>query len=183
MEKDDKGSTMIRMGVSGWMFLLVPAYPGCPGSKAVKRSLLFECMWLLSMLWCYLFYVRNSIWREKNWILVLACSLSGVRSQRCNDLQMASLTQLSTKRRINHSANCAMACPPQVWMHFGIVAGIWYYAVRLLWTYVTCFAQFIVHDEKMHWTRHFQFMMIWSNISIFYRALAPMAFGTWPPNA
>ena len=32
--------TMIRMGVSGWMFLLVPAYPGCPGSKAVKRSLL-----------------------------------------------------------------------------------------------------------------------------------------------
>ena len=40
MEKDDKGSTMIRMGVSGWMFLLVLAYPGCPGSKAVKRSLL-----------------------------------------------------------------------------------------------------------------------------------------------
>ena len=40
MEKDDKGSTMIRMGVSGWMILLVPAYPGCPGSKAVKRSLL-----------------------------------------------------------------------------------------------------------------------------------------------
>jgi len=38
MEKDDKGSMMIRMGVSGWMFLLVPAYPGCPGSKAVKRS-------------------------------------------------------------------------------------------------------------------------------------------------
>ena len=40
MEKDDKGSTMIRMGVSGWKFLLVPAYPGCPGSKAVKRLLL-----------------------------------------------------------------------------------------------------------------------------------------------
>ena len=40
MEKGDKGSTMIRMGVSGLMFLLVPAYPGCPGSKAVKRSLL-----------------------------------------------------------------------------------------------------------------------------------------------
>jgi len=40
MEKDDKGSMMIRMGVSGWMFLLVPAYPGCPGSKAIKRSLL-----------------------------------------------------------------------------------------------------------------------------------------------
>jgi len=34
---------MIRMGVSGLMFLLVPAYPGCPGSKAVKRSLLLYC--------------------------------------------------------------------------------------------------------------------------------------------
>ena len=40
MEKDDQGSTLIRIGVSGWKFLLVPAYPGCPGSKAVKRSLL-----------------------------------------------------------------------------------------------------------------------------------------------
>jgi len=30
----------IRMGVSGWMFLLVPAYPGCPGQTAVKWLLL-----------------------------------------------------------------------------------------------------------------------------------------------
>jgi len=39
---------MIQMGVSGWMFLLVPAYLGCPGSKAVKRSsslLLLLVMW------------------------------------------------------------------------------------------------------------------------------------------
>ena len=42
MEKDDKGSTLIRIGVSGWKFLLVPADPGCPGSKAVKRSLLLS---------------------------------------------------------------------------------------------------------------------------------------------
>jgi len=30
----------IRMGVSGWMFLLVPAYPGCPGQTAIKWLLL-----------------------------------------------------------------------------------------------------------------------------------------------
>jgi len=42
MEKDDKGSTLIRIGVSGGKLLLVPAYPGCPGSKAVKRSLLYH---------------------------------------------------------------------------------------------------------------------------------------------
>jgi len=40
MEEGDEGGTMIRRGVSGWVFLLVPAYPGCPGSKAIKRSLL-----------------------------------------------------------------------------------------------------------------------------------------------
>ena len=36
MEEDDKGCPMIRLGVSGWVFLLVPAYPGCPGQTAVK---------------------------------------------------------------------------------------------------------------------------------------------------
>jgi len=40
MEKGDKGSTLTRMGVSGWMLLLVPAYPGCPGQTVVKWLLL-----------------------------------------------------------------------------------------------------------------------------------------------
>ena len=60
MEKDDKGSTMIRMGVNGWMFLLVPAYPGCPGSKAVKRSLL-------------LLYSRSNRWRFSEAVPLLLC--------------------------------------------------------------------------------------------------------------
>ena len=33
------------MGVSGWMFLLVPAYPGCPGQTAVKWLLLLLLSW------------------------------------------------------------------------------------------------------------------------------------------
>ena len=37
MEEVDKGCPMIRMGVSGRVFLLVPAYLGNPGPKAVKR--------------------------------------------------------------------------------------------------------------------------------------------------
>ena len=37
------------MGVSGWMFLLVPAYPGCPGSKAAKRSLLLLLLMMIIM--------------------------------------------------------------------------------------------------------------------------------------
>jgi len=30
----------VSLIMRGRLFLLVPAYPGCPGSKAVKRSLL-----------------------------------------------------------------------------------------------------------------------------------------------
>jgi len=32
------------------MFLLVPAYPGCPGSKAIKRSLLL--LFVVTCLFC-----------------------------------------------------------------------------------------------------------------------------------
>ena len=38
---------MSRRGVSGWMFLLVPAHPGSPGQRAVKRScvcVLYVCV-------------------------------------------------------------------------------------------------------------------------------------------
>jgi len=42
MEAVDKGYPMIRTGVSGWMFLLVPAYPGRPRQKVVKQ--LCVCM-------------------------------------------------------------------------------------------------------------------------------------------
>jgi len=40
MEEADKGWLMIRGGVSGWLFLLVPAQPGCPSQRTVKRLLL-----------------------------------------------------------------------------------------------------------------------------------------------
>jgi len=46
MEEDDKGCPIFRMGVSGRMFLLVPAYPGSPGQKAVKR--LCVCVFMLT---------------------------------------------------------------------------------------------------------------------------------------
>jgi len=47
MEEVDKGCPMIRMGVSGCVFLLAPAYPGCPGPKAVKR-LCVRAYWIYS---------------------------------------------------------------------------------------------------------------------------------------
>ena len=40
MEEVDKERLMIRMGVSGRMFLLVPAQPGSQGQRTVKGLLL-----------------------------------------------------------------------------------------------------------------------------------------------
>ena len=51
MEKGDKGSTLTRIGVSGCMFLLVPAYPGCPGQMAVKWLLLLLLLLFLLLLY------------------------------------------------------------------------------------------------------------------------------------
>ena len=36
---------MSRRGVSGSMFLLVPAHPGRPGQRVVKRSCVCVCMY------------------------------------------------------------------------------------------------------------------------------------------
>ena len=44
MDEADKGCPMIRMSVSGWMFLLIPAYPGSPGPKVVKRLCVCVCV-------------------------------------------------------------------------------------------------------------------------------------------
>ena len=49
MKEDDKGCQMIRLGVSGWVFLLVPAYLGCPRQKPLNGCVcvcVLWCCWL-----------------------------------------------------------------------------------------------------------------------------------------
>ena len=78
MEKCDKGSTLTRMGVSGLMFLLVQAYPGCHGQTAVKWLLLFIFIFLRPtrvvpdkrpLNGCCCLYISIFV------ILIVACSL------------------------------------------------------------------------------------------------------------
>jgi len=57
MEEVDKGCLMIRMGVSGWMFLLVPAHPGSSGQRAVKW--LYVCV-------CVYFFI-TVLFKTANW--------------------------------------------------------------------------------------------------------------------
>jgi len=49
------------------MFLLVPAYPGCPGSKAVKRSLLL-------LLFLPFWYWLTKVVPEKGSLNVCVCA-------------------------------------------------------------------------------------------------------------
>jgi len=49
MEEADKDWMLIRM-VGGWVFLLVPAHPGSPGQRAVKRLLLLLLLWKIRKL-------------------------------------------------------------------------------------------------------------------------------------
>jgi len=39
MEEADKGRLMIRLAVSGWMFLLVLAHPGSPGQNRESHKM------------------------------------------------------------------------------------------------------------------------------------------------
>jgi len=43
MEEADKGWLRIRIGVSAWMFLLVPAHPGSPRQEAVNQMFCCFC--------------------------------------------------------------------------------------------------------------------------------------------
>jgi len=55
MEEADKDWMMIRM-VGEWLFLLVPAHPGSPGQRAVKRLLLLLFLLLLFLFLLLLLY-------------------------------------------------------------------------------------------------------------------------------
>jgi len=50
MEEADKGWLMTTIGVSGWMFVLVPAHPGCPGQNPESHKTV-ECVFRLYTRW------------------------------------------------------------------------------------------------------------------------------------
>ena len=113
MEEDDKGCPIIRMGVSGWMFLLVPAYRGCPGPKAVKQ--LCVCvlqMWTKQMTWYNNHHRPNAEFfsafpvrrdnQSETWFKMF-CSL--IRSQ----------TLFSVKDKVTQCKKVAHTRLPSVW--------------------------------------------------------------------
>jgi len=54
----DKGCLMTTIGVSRWMFLLVPALPGCPGQNPEScRMVVCVCVWEFLSVW----YHREAI--------------------------------------------------------------------------------------------------------------------------
>ena len=95
-------------------------YSSCHSAVSVKawKDPVVFIMFILSVCDCFqcsdvIYFTSGTasgVKKIEYWYWHALCLELGHRG--VTDLQMASLTQLSTKRRINHSANCAMACPP-----------------------------------------------------------------------
>jgi len=90
MEEADKDWMMIRM-VGGWVFLLVPAHPGSPGQRAVKRLLLllfpllsifvFHLFWQITIITVPCVFVYQLLQRGVSlvWRWALCWQWAGVR--------------------------------------------------------------------------------------------------------
>jgi len=77
MEEVDKGCPMIRMGVSGWVFLRVSAYPGSPGPKPLNG-----CVCVCNMCdWCVVVLGlepnKTVRWQAEDGGTGLACQVHG----------------------------------------------------------------------------------------------------------
>jgi len=66
MEEADKHWMMIRV-VGGWMFLLVPAHPGSPGQRAIKRLLLLRQSPLAAQVKLPVVLSCAAQWRQPGW--------------------------------------------------------------------------------------------------------------------
>ena len=114
MEEDDKGCPMIRMGVSGWMFLLVPAYPGSPGQKAVKRLCVCVCVtcFLLSAfsdcLGCSCVFFCRSCQNLHSWLRWARVETRSWQYTVPSHQQMSIPLQLSTNQEILMVGRCAV---------------------------------------------------------------------------
>jgi len=116
MEKGDKGSTLTRMGVSGWMFLLVPAYPGCPGQTAVKWLLLFVVKALV-LLTCTNGVLPNhlpvTVASDRPWTTL---SVDWIYSTKRTMTQSYgwNLQQLQHSQNNNKCKDCCWCCMPDM---------------------------------------------------------------------
>jgi len=72
MEEVDKGCLMTGMGVSVWMFLLVPAYLGSPGQKAIKQLCVCVCACVRACVGVYVLHFFSASPRTTMWSMFSA---------------------------------------------------------------------------------------------------------------
>jgi len=80
MEEADKGWLMTTVGVSGWMFLLVPAHLGCPEQNPQSRKMVVVVVMVL-FVYCWILLIKNP------------CKRSGFRYARVNEWSSLSDSQ------------------------------------------------------------------------------------------
>jgi len=113
MEEVDRGCPMIRMGVSGWMFLLVLAHPGSPAQTAVKQLCVCVCVCIVHRCCGMLLMLYRSTWcateqqrsaradTEMSWSLSRVKASCLPEASRCTNVELVG----RTLRREN-AANC-----------------------------------------------------------------------------
>ena len=112
MEEVDKGCLMNRMGMSGWMFLLVPVYLASPRQRAVKRLCVCVCVYLLNVCvarrlvstrYCTRFHTAPCQWHRKRPLSVTLGTWLNLRSCRLHIPTIPS----TTGRRLRHPHCCS----------------------------------------------------------------------------
>ena len=101
MEEVDKGCLMIGIGVSGWMFLLVPAYPGSPGQTIVCVCV---CAHVYVCVRCVLSWMWLCVWQMSKEQALKCSGLSAVQpssSSSVSALPSAAKTLPAAIKRTN----------------------------------------------------------------------------------
>jgi len=107
VDEVDKWCPMIRMGVSGWIFLLVPAYPGRHGQRAVKRVCL--CMRKTTIqATCYSLKFSPTVHSTTTHVILATSSIHSCWCYRChcknvqNDVRTTTTSSTPIQRPFFH---------------------------------------------------------------------------------
>jgi len=89
-----------------WFILLVPAYPGSPGKKAVKWLCVCVCVWSCKMY--FAFFVRDSIERKVMLQMLLAAdqAMTVIEAVSSNTSSLVSMCLISIPLNVTKGCNC-----------------------------------------------------------------------------
>ena len=132
MEEVDKGCLMIRTGASGWVFLLVPAYPGSPGHRAINQLCVCVCLSYDEKLSCCIVGTQFTLG-----MMIDRCGLSVCQGCTGDEREMAKQIASVSPRSVSLSVcvtitvslilTCVfLCCQEDMWLIYTMVPSVLY---------------------------------------------------------